>query len=182
MKELAIVVNNFISANTAQRFAKRMKHYYDSNIFKDGDPQAPNSFSWYCLNYELLEDCTEHMCELTGKNLEPAYDYCRIYTKGEVLKPHKDRPSCEYSVTVNLKNVGEGWEFHWTGGSTLMQPGDAVIYKGCDLEHWRGVNPSEYVYQSFLHYVDMDGPYAENAYEYLRRRPSHVSLVLDKSK
>ena len=39
-----------------------------------------------------------------------------------------------------------------------MKPGDLVVYKGIDIEHWRekfiGLNHS----QVFIHYNDADGP------------------------
>ena len=174
----SIVVNSFISEGVADKHAKRMDHYRKDANYMKGDPQAPNSFSWYCLHYDLLEDCLEPMCQITGLDLEPTYDYSRLYVKNEILKKHTDRPSCEISVTLNLRNIGEGWDFCWTGGSKLMTPGDAVIYKGCDLEHWRDPNPSDFVYQVFLHYVRSDGPHKDCAYEYLRRKPSHLTKQL----
>jgi hypothetical protein len=47
-----------------------------------------------------------------------------------------------------------------------LYPGDAVIYMGCDVHHWRnkmmraGVNA-----QFMLHYVDKDGPFAEHHWD-----------------
>ena len=35
----------------------------------------------------------------TGLQLIPTYSYARIYKKGDILKRHKDRPSCEISTT-----------------------------------------------------------------------------------
>jgi hypothetical protein len=40
-----------------------------------------------------------------------------------------------------------------------MNPGDAVLYKGIDVVHWRDELEGEFVTQTFLHYVDSDGPY-----------------------
>ena len=40
--------------------------------------------------------------KLTGLKLYPAYTYARIYKKGDELKRHKDRFSCEISTTMNL--------------------------------------------------------------------------------
>ena len=37
-----------------------------------------------------------------GKKLWPTYSYFRIYDKGDDLKIHKDRPSCEYTVALCL--------------------------------------------------------------------------------
>jgi hypothetical protein len=48
------------------------------------------------------------------------------------------------------------------------EPGDAVIYKGCELEHGRDrfdVGESSYQVQVFLHYVTENGPFAEK-YKY----------------
>ena len=36
---------------------------------------------------------------LIGKEVLPTYSYARLYTEGEILSKHKDRPSCEISVT-----------------------------------------------------------------------------------
>jgi hypothetical protein len=40
-----------------------------------------------------------------------------------------------------------------------MKPGDAIIYRGCDIDHWRqpfwGLNHA----QVFLHYNELDGQY-----------------------
>ena len=43
----------------------------------------------------------------TGLELIPTYSYARIYKKGDILKRHKDRPSCEISTTLNLG--GDPW-------------------------------------------------------------------------
>ena len=42
------------------------------------------------------------MQQETGLELLPTYSYARIYKKGDILKRHKDRPSCEISATINL--------------------------------------------------------------------------------
>lgn len=180
MNSRALIVNNFVTKKVARKHAKRMDHYHAQGNYMRGDAQAPSSFSWYGLHHDLLEDCLEPMCELTNLDLEPTYDYSRIYVQNEVLAPHRDRPSCEISVTLNLKNDGGGWGFLWEDGGTVMSPGDAVIYKGCDLTHWREANPSKYVYQVFLHYIRSDGEYRDNAYEYLRRKPSHINHLINK--
>ena len=45
-----------------------------------------------------------------------------------------------------------------------MEPGDGVIYRGCEVEHWReAFNAPEGAWQTqvFLHYVDKNGPYGD---------------------
>ena len=38
----------------------------------------------------------------TGLKLHPTYSYARIYKKGDVLEPHRDRVACEISISLNL--------------------------------------------------------------------------------
>jgi hypothetical protein len=54
------------------------------------------------------------------------------------------------------------------GNEVNLSPGDLVIYRGCDLSHWR--KPFEYPtevwhVQGFFHYVDANGPYTEFKYD-----------------
>jgi hypothetical protein len=48
-----------------------------------------------------------------------------------------------------------------TGAPVYMEPGDMIIYRGCDVDHWRerykGLNHA----QVFLHYNDKNGPFQE---------------------
>ena len=170
--KLAQPVKNFIDKDTAEYHVSLMES--KRHLMNPRDCQAPKSLSSYGINWELLEANHLQMEDITGLELSPAYEYSRIYSVGETLEKHKDRPSCEVSVTVCLKNVGEPWEFFWEGGSFMMEQGDAVVYRGCEVEHWREENPDNVVYQSFLHYVDMNGPYADRANEYLKRMPEWV--------
>jgi hypothetical protein len=38
-----------------------------------------------------------------------------------------------------------------------MEPGDAAIYLGCEVEHWREEFKGDWHAQTFLHYVDKNG-------------------------
>jgi hypothetical protein len=60
------------------------------------------------------------------------------------------------------------WPIHMGGTPVILFPGDMVIYKGCEIDHWR--DPLEYDQdtwhlQGFFHYVDVNGPYAEFKYD-----------------
>ena len=111
----------------------------------------------------------------TGLNLLSNYSYWRLYQKDNVLDAHKDRESCEVSITLclgyDVSNVDtKKYEnYNWPmwikndgdeeGIPVNMFPGDMIIYRGCELEHWRepflGLNHA----QVFLHYNDASGPY-----------------------
>lgn len=148
----------------------------------------------------LLEQLLPSMETLTGKRLHPTYAYARMYSPGEILNVHTDRPACQYSMTLTLGFEGNPWPIFMAkvgdedsgvpmqtaAGETVYavdpacikaQPGDAVVYRGCDMLHWRNTFTGQWQAQVFLHYVDADGPYAEWKYD---KRPSlaHQSVVV----
>lgn len=117
----------------------------------------------------LLENKLEHIQEITGKSLSPTYSFARVYVNEDSLAKHTDRPSCEYSVTVNINYAGAKWpiwmlSLEGEAVEILLSPGDAVIYKGCDVPHWR--NPMVQCgctanAQIMLHYVDVNGSFSD---------------------
>jgi hypothetical protein len=129
----------------------------------------PSVYARYAepLTEVILENSAEELSAIAQKHLVPTYSYSRVYVKGDELVRHTDRPSCEYSVTVHVATVGEPWPI-WVqkvGGQPtqlVLSPGDAVLYKGCEVAHWRNpmVNCDINV-QFMLHYVDHNGPYVE---------------------
>lgn len=132
------------------------------------DPQAPDTPSFYAD--VLMESLLELLCptveQMTGLSLHPTYSYFRVYKRGDVLAPHRDRSSCEISMTVTLGfEALERWPFYcsYEGHATQVEldPGDAIVYRGCEVQHWRDEFKGEHQAQAFLHYVDRNGPYAE---------------------
>ena len=73
------------------------------------DQQVPGAYSLYGdPAFDTLLNATSGvMKKLLGENVHPTYSYARLYTMGNDLKRHKDRPSCEISTTVNLG--GDPW-------------------------------------------------------------------------
>jgi hypothetical protein len=102
--------------------------------------------------------------ELTGYQLTPTYTFGRIYYKNAVMKQHIDRNACEISVTVNISIDKTPWPI-WIKNKDGIDipvelfPGDALIYKGQILPHWRDpyVDGDKQI-QFFLHWVDTNGP------------------------
>tara|TARA_E500000331_G_scaffold32650_1_gene27324 strand:+ start:180 stop:644 length:465 start_codon:yes stop_codon:yes gene_type:complete len=73
------------------------------------DVQVPGSYAKYSdrLMETLLVKTIDVMQKKTGLKLVPTYSYTRLYRKGNILRRHKDRPSCEISTTLNLG--GDAW-------------------------------------------------------------------------
>ena len=162
MRGLYKVVRNLISPEEAREISECIKR----SPKNDGDVQVPNSHSYYSLPVcnILLGKLTDKVSELAGKKLRPTYSYCRVCSKGAELKPHKDRPSCEYSVTLNLSQT-HPWVIYMGKRPVTQSPGDGVLYRGCEIEHSRPVFTGDEYVQVFLHYVDSEGPYKHYVYD-----------------
>ncbi|HEX8064579.1 MAG TPA: hypothetical protein VF535_15360 [Allosphingosinicella sp.] len=134
----------------------------------------------------FLWGLTPTMSALVGRELLPTYDYFRIYRRGDVCRVHSDRPSCEHSLSLTLDysddlpwnleigrtrhagpsaRVDEAWgeEPH---SALAMVPGDAVLYRGVHHRHGRVTpNPNAWSAHLFLHWVDREGPYRDQAFD-----------------
>jgi hypothetical protein len=142
-----------------------------------GDPQVAAGYSAYGLNVSesLMQYLLPFMEQKTGLKLYPTYSYGRVYLKGAKLAKHRDRPSCEISLSVMIGQSGDvPWPLHFESltGKTValaLEPGDLVVYKGMDLTHWREPFEGEQQLQLFLHYVRRDGSYANHRFDMRER-------------
>jgi len=124
------------------------------------DEQVPNTYSHYAdmVMETLLVSLVPRMEKETGLKVSPTYSYARIYKNGDILHRHSDRFSCEISTTLNLG--GDPWPIYlepsgkkgMAGIKINLDPGDMLIYRGCELEHWREAFEGQHCGQVFLHY------------------------------
>jgi hypothetical protein len=166
---LEIIQNNylhvpsFIKQDEAIKLSKEFKeHCIKFNL--QGDPQALNSHSMYDFMpfVRLLVEKTSEVSKLLGEKVLPTYTYARVYKEGSELLRHRDRPACEISLTLNLSK-DKDWPicFQRPDGSetaTELEPGDAVMYLGCQADHWRNKFEGRECVQLFMHYVRSYGP------------------------
>ena len=124
------------------------------------DEQIPNTFSCYGDTFmeTLMMKVLPVMKKHTDLDVIPTYSYTRAYKKGDILKRHKDRPSCEISTTLHLG--GDSWSIYVEGIKIDLNIGDMLIYSGCELEHWREPFEGNVCVQTFLHYNNANGQYA----------------------
>jgi len=139
------------------------------------DEQIPNTFSCYGDTFmeTLMMKVLPVMEKHTALKLLPTYSYTRAYKKGDELKRHKDRPSCQISTTLHLG--GNEWPIYIdpTGGDNVptgnrvdLKIGDMLVYSGCELEHWREPFKGNVCVQTFLHYNDSNGRFGkENIFD-----------------
>ncbi len=158
--------------NKAQTYETMLKHTFISEFHNEFgtkfDRQVLGAYSCYgdIMMEMLLVNMHALMEKNTGLRLQPNYSYARIYKTGHVLERHKDRLSCEISTTLNLG--GDPWPIYlepsgregMNGLKVDLNPGDMLIYRGMDLEHWREPFQGSECVQVFLHYNDVNNPNA----------------------
>ena len=187
----AFVANYFLMQKQVYDTCRKTRYFspFENIIGYYEDPiegQVPNTYSCYAdrAMETLMLKCQPIMEKTTGLKLNPAYTYARIYKKGDILKRHKDRFSCEISTTMNLggddwpiylspnENVGlsetEGGKKGITSFSNAkgikvdLNPGDMLVYRGQELEHWREKFKGKECVQVFLHYNNRKTPGAKD--------------------
>ena len=123
------------------------------------DTQVPDTYFHYSdlVMETLLQKMKPLIEKETQTSLIETYSCARIYKKGDELKKHTDRPSCEISCTLNLG--GEMWPIFLDGEKILLNPGDMLIYKGYETEHWREPFTGNNCAQVFLHYNENNGKF-----------------------
>ena len=179
-KDLAIYLYNYFLMKK-QVYDTCIQYRYLSpfetiNGFYEGkDDQIPDTFAIYsdAAMDTLMLKCQPIMEKTSGLKLQPSYTYARIYKKGDILKRHKDRFSCEISTTLNLG--GDDWPIYlipnenvgipdWKKITTVskakgvkinLNPGDMLVYRGMELEHWREKFKGKNCAQVFLHYNNL---------------------------
>lgn len=168
-----VVIRQFITVCEADKLAKQFEQDAVDKKFS-GDLQFPNSYARYNYRHFLYLLCykTNELSDLYQGKLLPTYSYARIYLNGGVLNPHTDRDACEVSVTLCLsKDIDWPIFIKNPNGDTIgveLEPGDAVLYRGCIAEHWRDTYTGNKHVQVFLHYVDLNGPNMQEYFDRLR--------------
>lgn len=172
-------------------FAQYLRNYFDllrrnDQIPNKGDGQVANSLGIYGdpAFDTLMLMCLPSVEAVVGKKLLPTYTYARIYFNGADLLPHLDRDECEHSVSLSLGGTAEAlWPLWFKKEEAepeyaAMYEGDAVIYSGNKVHHWRDRFEGETQFQVFMHYVDADGDHKDQLFD---TRP-YIGLPADTKK
>lgn len=150
----------------------------EENSEDNGDSQVPTAKC--ILDHDLMFETAQERLwpiieNILGEPLLPTYSYARLYSNGDILAKHTDRPACEISITLQLGKSHEySWPIYMGGFEYVLEEGDAVLYSGCDVEHWRDEckGPEGYFSgQVFMHFVRANGPYKDHAGDSTVRKP-----------
>jgi hypothetical protein len=164
------LIKNFFNQDELKILDKYCYNKVDQNKDYDVDTQS-FSPAWY--NDPLMNALLDLKLPLVEKEsnlkLFQTYAYWRYYVFGGTLSKHTDRPSCEISVTACIRKYDD-WPIIVEGTSFELEEGNAVLYAGCDQEHWRpGIYKGEGMAQVFFHYVNQNGPNKNHAYDQINK-------------
>ena len=165
---------------------------------------------WHPQYREIHSGVRKKLEKILDRKLYNTYYYDRYYFPGQPLIKHADRDACEISVTIhvstNLSDDLKDWPIKIKTPDTytdkkktdvlvpgeertcVLNPGDGMLYKGCERPHWRDPMPGtpkgekpkrklfgkveepeeQYYHQIFFHYVLQDGERAHCAWDRAR--------------
>lgn len=157
-----LVIRNLVDNDICKKLADRLKAKESSGSFYY-DSQCPSSPAVENAVDDLAEFCRKKIEKEIDNPLWNTYNYSRIYKTGEILIPHKDKNQCEVAVSITLECNNEPWPIFLYSNKEQraiefnLNVGDALVYKGFDLLHWRNkyAGLSDQV-QSFLFYSTDD--------------------------
>lgn len=166
------MLKQFLDVCEAEKLAKQFEQDALTKNFT-GDRQSPNSYARYNYRHfvHLLCSKTKELSDVYQGKLLPTYSYARIYLDGGTLVPHTDRKACEVSITLCLQK-SKDWPLYIKNPNEItvsieLEPGDALMYRGCVAEHWRENYTGSKHTQVFLHYVDLEGPNMQHYFDRL---------------
>lgn len=165
------VLERAISSSDAQRFTAYalMNRQHPDYYLEEPKYRAVCRYG-DVLGESLLRNLQPKIERATRLQLLPCYSFLRIYTNGAVLEPHIDRPACEVSATLTFGGrAADTWPIWLKEGvekkPVSLPPGHMLVYRGCQLEHWREKLDGEYWVQLFLHYVTANGEHANYRFD-----------------
>jgi hypothetical protein len=176
-----VLVKQFLdpqSVATISQYLENSLKRFPQNVRGD---DGTTKIAWYKdpLMEIILKNSLSEVEVVTGAQLDQTYSFARVYQDGEELTPHVDRGACEISVTCNIATVGKPWPIYMKvpGKEPIahyLEPGDACIYKGCEVLHWRNKPVDTNInVQLMLHYVDKNGPNAGEKFDKQNLRGSN---------
>lgn len=165
-KNGCFLIKNFFEKNIVAIFSQYLENKINRGEWTQYDDITDYAYYADPLSEVFLLNKKQDLEKKLCKELLPTYSFVRVYQPGESLEDHVDRPSCEITVSVNIASVGPSsplfmkykdlpvFEYN-------LHPGDAVVYKGIEVRHWRHkFLKNQLNAQVMLHYVDKNNKYS----------------------
>lgn len=107
---------------------------------------------WYIHNYPgfnaFFAETAAHVREISGVAVAPTYSFLSIYPAGADLHRHVDRAGCDLTLAMfiahHFRTETEvcflNFVCNGRAVSVKAKPGDAVLFAGRELTHWRSAD------------------------------------------
>lgn len=129
-----------------------------------GDAQVEQRHGWHNERVAqfLHNQLTDTVSRISGRPLKPTYSFASAYRGSAVLEAHLDREQCDYTLSLIVDEQAPAAEASWPlwfqtpkgQHQVRLHPGDAVLFRGCELPHWRGSSSPDHEQINLLfHFV-----------------------------
>lgn len=161
-----VVIREFIPYDLMIFYREYLDTLRTNGVFSSpfyGDP-CYDTLMLYCL--QAVSFCVD-------TKLVPLYTEAKAYSNNADILPQKHPEYCEHTVSLFLGGVYEKTWPLWVSNLDspeapallALNPGDAVIYRGNKLHHWRDNFEGISHYQLEMHYAEAEGKYLDKRYD-----------------
>ncbi len=115
------------------------------------------------LSSAIHEQLVPLVSHVTSRRLRASYSFFSVYLPGAVLDKHKDRPQCEWNLSLIWdtrpeKDRANAWPIYLEVGGRARRVklgmGDGLLYRGTEYFHWRNPQPARnFTAATFFHFV-----------------------------
>lgn len=159
------VVENLIGPLQVSFLRQYFRELEREGYLTRGDNQVERRHVMYRepMSSLLHEQMSPFISDVTGRTTRPSYSYFGIYLPGAILHKHKDRPQCQWNLSLVWDTRPErprdaAWPLYLDiGGVTheiKLGMGDALLYRGTEHFHWRERQPPRsHTTATFFHFV-----------------------------
>jgi hypothetical protein len=135
-------------------------------VFNDNQVQRRFAVHNDTLARYFHQNLADLISRTVGERVKPSYVYAATYIEDAILEPHTDRQQCEFTMSMQidyLPTLKSGEPSPWALSldnlaekrvDSYLACGDGLIYKGCELVHYRDALFAGHQSTSiFFHYV-----------------------------
>ena len=136
-------------------------------VTSGSDGTSRNGYGDACAD-AVMYSIRNRIEKITGENLLPTFSFVRQYRKGDELTKHVDWGHNEISCNLSISKDVD-WPVWFRDGqedlALSLEPGDGIVYKGMELEHWREKYSGQGQTQMIVAYVIDGGEYHEQRFD-----------------
>jgi hypothetical protein len=168
-REHYVLLESILPAEQCAAVGEYFRRLQNAGFMLLDDGQVERRYGVYRdpLTVYLHRQLAFAISRATGEKVIPSYVYAANYIEDAVLKPHTDRPQCEFTMSMQIAYAPalkprekSPWalcldDLRENRVESYLACGDGLIYKGCELVHYRDALPKNHQSTSiFFHYVN----------------------------